>query len=136
MERIFIDTDIALDLLAKREGFYEYAAKLFTKSDKGEITLYISSLSINNLNYLLTKQHGQVEGRRILNNFRLLLNILSVDEKIIDLALNSLFSDFEDAIQYFTAIENNIHLLITRNLKDYKNAQITVMTAEMYLKLQ
>jgi hypothetical protein len=62
------------------------------------------------------------------------VNVSTVDEKIIDLALQSVFSDFEDAIQYFTAIQNNIPVILTRNLKDYKSSAIPVMTADDFLK--
>jgi predicted nucleic acid-binding protein len=60
--------------------------------------------------------------------------VLDVNSKIIDLALSSDFNDFEDAIQYYTATENGIKILLTRNLSDYRKAEITVMTAENYLK--
>jgi predicted nucleic acid-binding protein len=133
MDRIFIDTDIALDLLSERMPHYNYAAKLFTMADKKKLSLYVSSLSFSNLNYLLSRQYSQKEARRILNKFKILVNVLGVDGKIIDLSLNSEFRDFEDAIQYYTAIENNIATLITRNLKDYKHASITIITAEDYL---
>lgn len=133
MEKVFIDTDIALDLLSERLPHYTYAAQLFTLADKQELLIYVSSLSFSNLNYLLSRHHSSKEARRILNKFKVLVNVLSVDEKIIDLSLNSEFKDFEDAIQFYTAIENNINTLITRNLKDYKHANITVMTAEDYL---
>jgi predicted nucleic acid-binding protein len=63
-----------------------------------------------------------------------LVTVLPVTDKAIDLALASRFADFEDAIQYFTAIEHAIKTLITRNLKDYKHADIPVMTADSYLK--
>jgi len=133
MEKIFIDTDIALDLLAERIPYYTYAAQLFTLADKGKLLIYVSSLSFSNLNYLLSKQYSQKDARRILNKFKVLVNVLSVDDKIIDLSLNSDFKDFEDAIQYYTSIENNINTLITRNLKDYKHANIAVLTAEDFL---
>ncbi|WP_423148818.1 hypothetical protein [Rubrolithibacter danxiaensis] len=74
------------------------------------------------------------EALRILSSFKVLVNILSVDDKIIELSLNSVFNDFEDAIQYYTAIENNLKILVTRNLKDFKEAQIRVESAELYLK--
>ena len=66
--------------------------------------------------------------------FNTLVNVLPVTDKTVELALSSDFKDFEDALQYFTAIENNVKTLLTRNLKDYKTAEITVMTAEQYLK--
>jgi len=134
MTELFVDTDIALDLLLERLPFYTYSAKLFTLADKGFVKVFISALTFNNLDYMLSKQCGRAESRRILGQFKLLVTVLAVDDKIISLALNSSFADFEDAIQYYTAIENDITLLITRNLKDYKEAAISVMTAESYLK--
>lgn len=133
MEKIFVDTDIALDLLSERSPHYTYAAQLFTLADKERLLIYVSSLSFSNLNYLLSRQYSHKEARRILNKFKVLVNVLSVDEKIIDLSLSSEFKDFEDAIQYYTAIENNISTLITRNLKDYKHANMAIMTAEDFL---
>jgi predicted nucleic acid-binding protein len=133
MEKVFIDTDISLDLLSERLPYYNHAAQLFTLADKGKIKIYVSSLSFSNLNYLLSRQYSQSDARRILNKFKVLVHVLSVDDKIIDLSLSSEFKDFEDAIQYYTAIENNIETFITRNLKDYKHARIPVMTAEDYL---
>jgi predicted nucleic acid-binding protein len=134
MEKVFIDTDIALDLLAEREPHYPFSAALFSLADKGELTICLSSLSFSNLNYLLTRQYSSSEARRILNTFKVLVKVLAVDEKIIGLALNSGFRDLEDAIQYYTAIENGIDILLTRNIKDYKGSSIAVLSAEAYLK--
>ena len=135
MERIFTDTDIAIDLLSERYPHYIHAAELFTLADKGKLLIHVSSLSFSNLNHLLARQYSQKDARRILNKFKVLVKVLSVDDKIIDLSLNSEFKDFEDAIQYYTALENNINTLITRNLKDYKHADITIVTAEDFLLL-
>jgi predicted nucleic acid-binding protein len=134
-DKLFIDTDIILDLLTKRQPYYIYAADLFTLADKAKAELYISSLCFNNVDYLLSKQHNRAASRRILIQFKILVNVLAVDDKIISLALNSPFIDFEDAVQYYTAMENKIPTIITRNLKDYKDSAIPVMTAEMYLKM-
>jgi predicted nucleic acid-binding protein len=133
MNKVFIDTDIALDLLSERKPHYLPAAQLFTLADQGKLSIYVSSLSFSNLHYLLSRLYSQGESRRILSTFKILVNVLAVDDKIIDLSLNSTFKDFEDAIQYFTATENKIDTLLTRNLKDFKTAQITVMTAEDYI---
>lgn len=133
MNKVFIDTDIALDLLAKRTPYYLPAAQLFTLADQGKLSIYVSSLSFSNLHYLLSRLYSQAESRRILSTFKILVKVLAVDDKIINLSLNSVFKDFEDAIQYYTATENQVGILLTRNLKNYKAAQITVMTAEDYL---
>ena len=133
-ENIFVDTDVIFDLLAKREPFYKYCAKLFTHADKQELTICVSSLCFGNLNYILSKQKSAIEARKILSRFKVLVKVLPVDDKVIELALNSDFGDFEDAIQYYCAIENGIKVLITRNLKDFKHARIPVLTAEEFVK--
>jgi predicted nucleic acid-binding protein len=133
--KIFVDTDIIYDMLAKREPHYQPAAKLFTLSDGGKIQLFISALTVANIHYLISKQLSPNEAKQIIRKFKLLVNIVPINEKIIDLALNSDFKDFEDAIQYYCALENDIELLLTRNLKDYKKAQISVMTAQDFINL-
>ena len=87
-----------------------------------------------NLNLRVWRQKSASEARKILSRFKVLVNVLPVDDKVIELALNSDFGDFEDAIQYYCAIENGINILITRNLKDYKLARIPVLTAEEWIK--
>jgi predicted nucleic acid-binding protein len=134
MERVFVDTDIVLDLLSFREPFYIHAANLFSMADKNEINLFVSSLAFANLNYILSKQFSADQARKRLLKFKTLVNVLSVNEKIIELALSSDFRDFEDGIQYFAAMEEGITIILTRNLKDYKTAEVSVMTAEEYLK--
>lgn len=133
MKRLLVDTNIILDLLAKREPFYKDAAILFSLADRGAVELFTSALSVANVNYVLLR-HGKPEkARQILRKLKLLTGILSLDEKIIDLALNDdAFNDLEDALQYYSALENNIDVLITRNLKDFKNAALPVVTAAAF----
>lgn len=135
MKHLLIDTNIIIDLLAKREPFYEDAAKLFSLADKNMVRLSVSSLSFANTNYLLQKTYSSVVAREILRKFKILTIVLSLDDKIIDLSLNdSGFSDFEDAIQYYSAIENNQDIIITRNLRDFKSSKIPVLTAGEFLR--
>ncbi len=134
MEKVFVDTDIILDLLSCREPFYIYAANLFSMADKNEIKIFVSSLTFGNLNYILSKQYSAAQARKLLLKFKTLVTVLPVNDKVLDLALSSNFKDFEDGIKYFAAIENNLQIILTRNLKDYKTAEIAVMTAEQYLK--
>jgi predicted nucleic acid-binding protein len=134
MDCIFVDTDIVLDLLGNREPFYVHAAELFSQADKGKLQLFVSSLSFANLNYLLSRQYSAEQARMKLLKFKTLVTTLSVTDKIVELALSSEFRDFEDGLQYYTASENGIKILLTRNLKDFRTAEIIVMTAEQYLK--
>ncbi|MBP9084325.1 MAG: PIN domain-containing protein [Bacteroidia bacterium] len=134
MAKVFVDTDIILDLLAGREPYYQYAAKLFSLADSGKLEICVSSLTFSNLNYILSKQFSVAQARKKLLTFKTLVTVLNVNEKVVDLALNSDFKDFEDALQYFTATEFKVTTLLTRNLKDFKKAEIAVLSAEQYLK--
>lgn len=133
MDKLLVDTNIIVDLLAKRKNFYQEAQELFTFADQQEIKLYISSLTFANTHYLLSKELTSDEARKILIKFKLLVNILALDDKILDLALSSDFNDFEDAIQYYTALENKLDIIITRNKKDFKTSKLPVLTAWEYL---
>ena len=134
MEKVFVDTDIILDLLSERHPFYPYSAQLFSAADLGKINIFVSSLSFTNLNYILSRQYSPQQARKKLFKFKTLVTVLAVTDKIVELSLSSDFRDFEDATQYYCASENLISILLTRNLKDYKSAEIAVMTAEQYLK--
>ena len=134
MKNLFLDTNIILDLLANRMPFYTEAAKLFSLADKKKVKLSISSLCLADAHYILSTQNPEMEVRNILRTFKVLINVLPLDDKIADLALNSEFRDFEDAIQYYTAIENDQDLIITRNQQDFKQSKIPVMTAGEFIK--
>jgi predicted nucleic acid-binding protein len=134
VEKVFVDSDIVLDLLSARQPHYKYAAELFSLADENSIKIFVSSLTFANVNYILSKQLSAVQARKMLLKFKTLISVLSVNDKIIELALVSDFHDFEDAIQYNSAIENDISTLLTRNLKDYKKAEITILTPQQFLK--
>ena len=131
---IFVDSDIILDLLCKREPHYTFAAKVFTLADYKELSLKTTSVVYANVFYILRKILGIEKAKEYLRMLRLIVGVLPVDEKIIDLALNSSFSDFEDGLQYYTARENQISILLTRNIKDYKGKELIVQTPEEYIK--
>ncbi len=135
MKELFIDTNIVIDLLSRREPFYDESATLFSLADQKIIVINISSLTVANTNYTLLRQISSKKAKGILRKLRLIVNILPLNDKVIGLALNDdSFSDFEDGLQYFTAIENNQDAIITRNLKDFKASKLPVMTARQFLE--
>ncbi|SFB75866.1 Predicted nucleic acid-binding protein, contains PIN domain [Zunongwangia mangrovi] len=134
MTKILIDTNIVIDLLSKRKDFYDDAATLFSQADKKQLNLTISALTFANTNYILTKLKSAKEAREILRKFKVLVELLSLDDKITELALSDeTFPDFEDGLQYYSAIENDIDIIITRNKKDFKNSKLPVLTAKEFL---
>src|SRR5690606_11652609 len=104
-----------------------------TLADQKKVKLFVSSLTIANTHFLLSKHYKTREARKILAKFKVLVNVLALDDKIIELALTSDLKDFEDAIQFYTAIENNSDIIITRNKKDFKQQNIPILSAKEYL---
>jgi len=135
-EKVFIDTDIVLDLLLGRHPHGTYASKVFALLESGTIQGCVSSLIFANLHYVLRKHLSAVEALSVLQKLKLVVAVLPVNERIVSLALTSGFKDFEDAIQYYAAKEKGIRILLTRNKNDYKNADMIVMSAEEYLKMK
>jgi len=134
-KKLFIDSDIILDLLAKREQFYDNAARIFTLAYEKKVELFTTPIVFANVFYILRKIKSAEEAKRQLRDFRLIVHVLPISESIVDMALNSKFCDFEDGLQYFTAKENNIPAIITRNRRDYKVKDIMIQTSEEFLKI-
>ena len=135
MTDLFIDTDVIIDFLIDRKPHSREAAIIFTLIDHKKLKGYVSSLTFSNLYYVLRKleSHNKVIAK--LDSLSKMVNILKVDEQIIKNAISSSFPDFEDTIQYFSALDSKkIDVIITRNTKDFRNSAIPVMTPGDYLK--
>ena len=136
-DKIFLDTDVALDHLADRQPFAEYAHRLFALAEKGEITLCLSALSFSNLYYILRKLVGHGEALALLGKLKQLVRVSAVREAEIQSALASSFKDFEDAIQHFTAkAEGDVSAIITRNKADYAGSEIPVLSPDEFLAMR
>ena len=133
MNKVFVDTDVVLDLLAARLPHFHFSAVLFTFAEMKKLELYTTPLILANTFYILRKQLGNDSAKNALRKLRILLHVIDSTESVIDKALNSDFSDFEDAIQYYTALEYQIPVILTRNIRDYKKASVIVQTPESYL---
>ena len=133
MNKYFVDTDVILDLLSQRVPHFHFSAVLFSLAEMGKFELYTSPTVMVNTFYILRKNLGNENAKNALRKLRIILHVIDSSEKVLDLALNSNFNDFEDAIQYYTALDADIQTIITRNLKDYKAADILVQTPEMFL---
>ena len=138
MISIFIDTNIFLDVFSQRLPFYPYSARVLTLAERQRVTGYTSSLNFSNLFYILRKQRSREVALTYLRQLASFIKILAVDEQVITQSLHSAFTDFEDAIQYYTAKSQHITFLITQNTKDYTSVDSKIMqvvTAEAYLQL-
>ena len=133
MSRIFLDTNVILDLLGERVPFFDSIAKVATLADQKKLTLIVSPLSFTTIDYVLNNYETSESVLNKLRKFKIICEVCEVNEETIDKALNSSFKDFEDAVQYFSALQSNCSMIITRNGKDFKHSTIPIMTAEEYL---
>jgi len=135
VNKLFLDTDVLLDLLLARAPFHASSARLLTLIESGKAAGYVSALTFANLHYILRRFLSRPETLRHLRKLRLLLQVAALTDKIVDEALSSEFEDFEDALQYYTAVEQKMDCLITRNKKDYRHPLLPLYTAEEYLSI-
>ena len=137
MQKILIDTDVILDFFFDRKPFSESAAKVFSLCESKEIVGYITPVIISNVYYLL-RQTAKHE--KVIEKLKMLVSIteiLVIDRDSVLHALSSNFKDFEDALQNYSAETNKeIDLIVTRNLKDFKNSSLAVMSPDNFLKIK
>ena len=134
MKCVLIDTNVILDLLARREPHYLEGRKIFSQADLKQVKLVISSLSLVNVHYVLNDRLKMRDARSIVGKFKVLVDTYELNDKIIELALNDTdFEDFEDGIQYYTALEAQCDFIVTRNIKDFKASSLPVFSPKEYL---
>jgi len=131
---LFLDADVLLDWLLNREPFAVYAKTLINECLIRQHKMSTSALIIANTNFVLSKNTNADISRQKIKTLVKLVNILPFESDIVNLALYSSFTDFEDSIQYFIADRYQCDVIITRNIKDYKTSTIPVLTAEQFLK--
>ena len=133
MSRIFLDTNVILDLLAKRVPFFDSIARLATLADQKKLILVASPLSFTTVDYVLSKYESSESVLSKLRKFKIICEVCEMNEETVEKGLNSNFKDLEDSIQYYSALQSNCAIIITRNGKDFKNSTIPIMTAAEYL---
>jgi predicted nucleic acid-binding protein len=134
MNKLLIDTNVILDLVDERDGFYRDAALLFSLADQQKLELSTSALSIANMHYILSKNLGAEKARAVLRKLSIIVDTLSLSALATTKALNDdKFSDFEDALQYHSACENSIDIIITRDKKGFKNSKLPVLSAKEFI---
>lgn len=135
MDKVLIDSDVILDALFDREPFSEYATEILSMCEARKIKGFLTPVTYSNIYYLLRKVATHEKVIVKLKQLLLITEVLPMNKKIVQNALNSQFKDFEDSLQNAAAeLNGSIEVILTRNLKDYKKSKIGVFTPESYLK--
>ena len=124
---VLIDHYVLLDVLQKREPFFEAPAGLLAAVETGDVDGYVAAHSITTLFYLIQKGKSAADARATITNLLQFIKIIPVDQNTIEQALNLNFRDFEDAVQMISAVQNKLDCIITRKVKDYQPALLPVM---------
>jgi predicted nucleic acid-binding protein len=133
-KKIFVDSDILLDMLLKREEFVIYTRTLLARTKNDSFKLCTSTLILANIHYLVSKNISKKVAKESLRYLIGLITIVPFEEIHIISAINVDHVDFEDSIQYYIAKQNDCDLIISRNIKHYKKFDIPVLTAEQFLR--
>mgnify|MGYP001792606244 CR=1 FL=1 len=133
MDKIYLDSDVLLDLLLDREPFMDDTSKLMENSIDSNTSLCVSPISITNINYIVGRLENQEKADFKTKRLLRLVKIENVGQQVIDEASRSKFKNFEDAVQNYCAELSGHKILITRNTKDYKNSNLSIMTPKEYL---
>ena len=136
MKSVLCDINVILDIFLKRDPYYVPAARLFTLIEEKKLQGYLSAQSFPTMFYILSKELKREKAMRVLEKLRIVFRVAAVDEKVIDLSLASSFKDFEDAVQYYSAIHVRADYLIARNKADYRADRLPIMTPEEFLALE
>ena len=134
MMTVFVDTNILIDLLCERESFVQSARILFAYGYSGRLTLVLSSLSLVNAVYIARK-YGYVDVRERLDDITEFVEVVDLRKEVAKRALTCEWKDYEDAVQYMSAIKENADCIVTRNKKDFGKSVIPVYTIEELMSL-
>ena len=131
MKKVFLDTNIIVDLIADRKPFSKYSIEIFKKAEEKKIKLFTSSHSIATTHYLLKKYLEEKILRDVLYNLLDYVTVIAVDTDVLKKGLRSKHKDFEDSIQILCASTiEKIDCIVTRNTKDFRESEILVLTPD------
>ena len=133
--KIFIDTNVIIDVLAQRQEFYKASLQAFKMCEVGKDKGFISALSLANIMYICRKALSKDALQNAMQSLMQIFDVIPLTQKEIGKALSMDFSDYEDALQTLSAQNIKADYIITRNIKDFINSPIPAITPENFLQL-
>ncbi len=133
--KVLFDTDIILDVLLDRKPFSEHASYLMSKVERSEINGFLCATTITTIHYLLSKYLDKEKAIDSINSIMALFEVASVNRLVIENALKSKFTDFEDAVLHESARHAGAEYIITKNINDFKITKIPVFTPAEFLNM-
>lgn len=134
--KVLIDTNVMIDAITKRDNASSFSADVIALCSSNRITGFAAPHSFSNMYYILRKEYSDKNRRVIIREYSKILNVVSLNEDVINSALNNNnITDFEDAIRYACAESVGADYIVTRNVKDYGRSSIKAITPEELINL-
>jgi predicted nucleic acid-binding protein len=133
--KIFIDTNVLIDVLCERVSFYEDAAAIWSLAEQGRVTAFIAAVSVTNIYYIVRRLGDHRKAMKAVILLRDIFSMAACDGQILNQAMDAKMPDFEDAVQYFTAIHVEADFIITRNVKHFSKVSIPAVTPSEFLSM-
>ena len=134
--KVLIDTNVILDVLAKRPPFYSHAEKIFFLAAEEKIEALITASSVTDIYYLIRKNLGSSEeAKLVLFKLFILFQIIDVTGEDCKKALEQNITDYEDALLATCARRNKLEYIITRNIKDFTNSSVPAILPERFVSM-
>jgi predicted nucleic acid-binding protein len=133
--RVLFDINVLMDVLQKREPFYQGSAQAMSLSERGIVEGFISAHSVTTLMYLLSKDKSPDSARMMHTSLLQFLKVVKADQDTIEQSLNLSFQDFEDAVQVIAALQSNLDYVRTRNPRDFPLSPVPVLQPVELIKI-
>lgn len=133
--KVLFDTNIILDVLMDRAPFAEAAVGLFAAVEHGTLQGYLCGATVTTVYYLTAKVLGAKRAREEVGKLLTLFEVAPIGRPVLESALGSGFSDFEDAVVYQAACHSGAQAIVTRNLKDFQGAGLPVYSSIELIKI-
>lgn len=131
--KVFLDTNILLDVLAERKPFYQDSMRIWTMAESGKLAAQVSVLSFANCYYIVHKFAGKNKAEKALKLIRDIATPVDFTAQILNQSIGAGFNDFEDAVQYHSAVHAQAKFLITRNTAHFPRSSLPVLSPAEFL---
>jgi len=134
--KVFVDTNVLLDVLGERKAFYPEAMRVWTMAESGRIDAYVAAISFSNCYYIVRRYAGRSAAERAVRLLRDVFKPVDFTAQVLNQAIDSGLSDFEDAVQLHSAVHAGVQCIITRNPDHFPRSPLTVMSPAEFLASQ
>jgi len=131
--KVFVDTNVLLDVLVKRKTFLDQSANVWTMAERGKIERFVAAISFTTIFYIVRKQRNHNIALRAMTQLRDIFTPVACDSQILNQAIDAAFKDFEDAVQYFSASRADAACIVSRNTDHFPRSEPPVMTPADFL---